>query len=265
MIINFQPGHWSWVSPAPVVAPSAHHHQPPYKCLTYINTSCHGLYEPFRGRRRTTDCRLPWWLVSWREYRLKTWARVKIGLGAVRVVQVWAGWGPPPPCIAFLSSSAAPQQQQQQQQRCRIADMSKNIIPASSCSSTRHRHCWAAAQFIKSWIFAARVARFPLHTRPTHPEHIGHTATWIYGVWILTVIGPQPPAHPPLLGTKVTLLHCLNRQLWSDIVHYNYRVFPSNKQKWNWKIDTSLVAMGAQYLFFSLYKLGVNFLWIREI
>ena len=44
-----------------------------------------------------------------------------------------------------------------------------------------------------------------------------------------------------------------------------YRVFPSNKQKQNWKIDTSLVAIGAQNLFFSLYKLGVNFLWIREI
>ena len=46
---------------------------------------------------------------------------------------------------------------------------------------------------------------------------------------------------------------------------HNYRVFPSNKQKQNWKIDTSLVAIGAQNLFFSLYKLGVNFLWIREI
>ena len=44
-----------------------------------------------------------------------------------------------------------------------------------------------------------------------------------------------------------------------------YRVYPSNKQKQNWKIDTSLVAIGAQNLFFSLYKLGVNFLWIREI
>ena len=44
-----------------------------------------------------------------------------------------------------------------------------------------------------------------------------------------------------------------------------YRVFPSNKQKQNWKIDTSLGATGAQDLFFSLYKLGVNFLWIREI
>ena len=46
---------------------------------------------------------------------------------------------------------------------------------------------------------------------------------------------------------------------------HRYRVFPSNKQKQNWKIDTSLGAIGAQNLFFSLYKLGVNFLWIREI
>ena len=46
---------------------------------------------------------------------------------------------------------------------------------------------------------------------------------------------------------------------------YLYRVFPSNKQKQNWKIDTSLVVIAAQNLFFSLYKLGVNFLWIREI
>merc|ERR1712026_35707 len=45
----------------------------------------------------------------------------------------------------------------------------------------------------------------------------------------------------------------------------SYRVYPSNKQKQNWKINTSLVAIGAQNLFFSLYKLGVNFLWIREI
>ena len=44
-----------------------------------------------------------------------------------------------------------------------------------------------------------------------------------------------------------------------------YRVFPSNKQKQNWKIDTSLGAIGAQNLFSSLYKLGVNLLWIREI
>ena len=44
-----------------------------------------------------------------------------------------------------------------------------------------------------------------------------------------------------------------------------YRVYPSNRQKQNWKIDTLLVAIGAQNLFFSLYKLGVNFLWIREI
>ena len=44
-----------------------------------------------------------------------------------------------------------------------------------------------------------------------------------------------------------------------------YRVFPSNKQKQNWKIDTSLGAIGAQDIFFSLYILGVNFLWIREI
>ena len=38
----------------------------------------------------------------------------------------------------------------------------------------------------------------------------------------------------------------------------NYRVYPSNKQKQNWKIDTSLVAIGAQTLFFSLYNLGVK-------
>ena len=44
-----------------------------------------------------------------------------------------------------------------------------------------------------------------------------------------------------------------------------YRVFPSNKQKQNWKIDTSLGAIGAQNLFSSLYKLGVNLLWIKEI
>ena len=44
-----------------------------------------------------------------------------------------------------------------------------------------------------------------------------------------------------------------------------YRVFPSNKQKWNWKMDTSLGAIGAQDIFFSFNKLGVNFLWIREI
>ena len=43
------------------------------------------------------------------------------------------------------------------------------------------------------------------------------------------------------------------------------RVYPSNKQKQNWKIDTSLVVIAAQNLFSSLYKLGVNFLWIREI
>ena len=49
------------------------------------------------------------------------------------------------------------------------------------------------------------------------------------------------------------------------VIQYLYRVYPSNKQKQNWKIDTSLVAIGAQNLFFSLYKLGVNFLWIREI
>ena len=48
------------------------------------------------------------------------------------------------------------------------------------------------------------------------------------------------------------------------LVHM-YRVFPSNKQKQNWKIDTSLGAIGAQNLFSSLYKLGVNLLWIREI
>jgi len=46
---------------------------------------------------------------------------------------------------------------------------------------------------------------------------------------------------------------------------YAYAPYLSNKQKQNWKIDTSLVAIGAQNLFFSLYKLGVNFLWIREI
>ena len=58
----------------------------------------------------------------------------------------------------------------------------------------------------------------------------------------------------------------LNRQflLWKNI-YWIYRVYPSNRQKQNWKIDTSLVAIGAQNLFFSLYKLGVNFLWIREI
>ena len=46
---------------------------------------------------------------------------------------------------------------------------------------------------------------------------------------------------------------------------FNYRVIPSNKQKWNWKIETSLGAIGAQDLFFSLYKLGVNFLWIENV
>ena len=51
----------------------------------------------------------------------------------------------------------------------------------------------------------------------------------------------------------------------SLFLNSKYRVYPSNKQKQNWKIDTSLVAIGAQNLFFSLYKLGVNFLWIREI
>ena len=39
-----------------------------------------------------------------------------------------------------------------------------------------------------------------------------------------------------------------------------YRVFPSNKQKWNWKMDTPLGAIGAQDIFFSFNKLGVNFL-----
>ena len=40
-----------------------------------------------------------------------------------------------------------------------------------------------------------------------------------------------------------------------------YRVFAGNLQKRNWKIDTSLGAIGTQNLFSSLYKLGVNFLW----
>ena len=44
-----------------------------------------------------------------------------------------------------------------------------------------------------------------------------------------------------------------------------YRVFAGNLQKRNWKIDTSMRAIGAQNLFSSLYKLGSNFLWIREI
>ena len=57
----------------------------------------------------------------------------------------------------------------------------------------------------------------------------------------------------------------LGTRLGPQVRIYLYRVFPSNKQKQNWKIDTSLVAIGAQNLFFSLYKLGVNFLWIREI
>ena len=58
----------------------------------------------------------------------------------------------------------------------------------------------------------------------------------------------------------------INRSLATFIIYYIlYRVFPSNKQKQNWKIDTSLGAIGAQNLFSSLYKLGVNFLWIREI
>ena len=35
-----------------------------------------------------------------------------------------------------------------------------------------------------------------------------------------------------------------------------YRVFAGNRQKRNWKIDTSLGALGAQNLFSSLYKLG---------
>ena len=47
--------------------------------------------------------------------------------------------------------------------------------------------------------------------------------------------------------------------------HAIYRMFPGNLQKWNWKMDISLGALGAQNLFSSLYKLGVNFLWIREI
>ena len=37
-----------------------------------------------------------------------------------------------------------------------------------------------------------------------------------------------------------------------------YRVFPSNKQKQNWKIDTSLGAMGAQNLFLTL-QTGLKF------
>ena len=44
-----------------------------------------------------------------------------------------------------------------------------------------------------------------------------------------------------------------------------YRVFAVNLQKRNWKIDTSLGTIGAQNLFSSLYKLGSNFLWIREV
>ena len=35
----------------------------------------------------------------------------------------------------------------------------------------------------------------------------------------------------------------------AQVCSSNYRVFPSNKQKQNWKIDTSLVAIGAQNLF----------------
>ena len=37
------------------------------------------------------------------------------------------------------------------------------------------------------------------------------------------------------------------------------RVFPSNKQKQNWKIDTSLVAIGAQNLFFLTLQTGSKF------
>ena len=66
-----------------------------------------------------------------------------------------------------------------------------------------------------------------------------------------------------LLQSELGQLTVAN-QLFSGKSMY-YRVYPSNKQKQNWKIDTSLVAIGAQNLFFSLYKLGVNFLWIREI
>ena len=64
----------------------------------------------------------------------------------------------------------------------------------------------------------------------------------------------------PIKYTGVGLY--LTIRVWTE--YNNYRVYPSNKQKQNWKIDTSLVAIGAQNLFFSLYKLGVNFLWIKE-
>ena len=68
----------------------------------------------------------------------------------------------------------------------------------------------------------------------------------------------MPPLRP--FRQHVITLQLLGRTL---LTHCKYRLYPSNKQKQNWKIDTSLVAIGAQNLFFSLYKLGV--LWIREI
>ena len=56
------------------------------------------------------------------------------------------------------------------------------------------------------------------------------------------------------------VIHGSGPDLWAQ-----FHIIQGNKQKQNWKIDTSLGAIGAQNVFFSLYKLGVNFLWIREI
>ena len=88
----------------------------------------------------------------------------------------------------------------------------------------------------------------------------------------LSLAAPPPPLHqwPPQVMQYVNTinLHTLLIRSNTHMSHWKfkiYRVYPSNKQKQNWKIDTSLVAIGAQNLFFSLYKLGVNFLWIREI
>ena len=58
------------------------------------------------------------------------------------------------------------------------------------------------------------------------------------------------------------MLH--NTHSWYTVFG-KYRVFAGNLQKRNWKIDTSMGPIGAQNLFSSLYKLGSNFLWIREI
>ena len=77
-------------------------------------------------------------------------------------------------------------------------------------------------------------------------------------------LGDDVDGEQILIQNLVDELLQLGLSLDNEVTIYNkYRVYPSNKQKQNWKIDTSLVAIGAQNLFFSLYKLGVNFLWIR--